>query len=188
MAQRAFPVVRTADDLRLLPDDGNRYEIIDGVLYVTGAPVLAHQRAQMQLILLLAPYVERLDYELFAAPTAVRASEITEVQPDVLVYRPMDRLAENTHWLSMPMLALSVEILSPSTGWRDRGVKKRTYLQNGVAEYWTVDLSERRIDSWHEGDAVAMSHDAVLEWQPVASHPPLVIDVPSFFRRVYRDG
>ncbi len=111
MAQRALPQVRTADDLALLPDDGNRYELIDGELFVTPAPIVLHQRAQMQLIARLLDYVTAHGMELLAAPTAVRASQWTEVQPDLLVLHRSPPDVLDARWVPMPTLALAVEIL-----------------------------------------------------------------------------
>ena len=184
MAQRALPLVRTADDLELLPDDGNRYELIDGELLVTPAPIVLHQRAQMQLIYSLGPYVQRLSLELLAAPTAVRASHWTEVQPDLLVlYRSPPDVME-ARWVPMPTLALAVEILSPSTRSRDRGLKRRTYLGNGVAEYWVVDLKCRCIEIWRVGaDSAAVVTETLL-WQPLQSEASLQLDLPSLFARI----
>ena len=176
----------TADDLADLPDDGNRYEVIDGVLLVTPAPLLLHQRAQMQLIALLQPYAESIGLELFAAPTAVRASDITELQPDLLAYRPARRDLESERWVPMPSLALAVEILSPSTRHRDRGIKRQTYLDLGVAEYWTVDPEARAVDVWRPAETAPEARRDALVWRPVAGREPLVIDLRRFFVRVFQ--
>jgi len=188
MAQRAFPLTWTVDDLDLLPDDGNRYEIIDGELFVTPAPIYMHQRAQMQLISRMLGYVETLDLELLAAPTAVRASEFTEVQPDLLVlYRsPPDAL--EARWVPMPTLALAVEILSPSTRQRDRGLKRRTYLAKGVAEYWIMDLKRRCVEVWRAGAESAAVVTATLTWQPREPQAPLLVDFGEFFARIFDEA
>ena len=188
MAQRAFPLAWTVDDLDLLPDDGNRYEIIDGALFVTPAPIYVHQRAQMQLISRLLDYIEALDLELLAAPTAVRASEFTEVQPDLLVlYQTPPNFLE-ARWVPMPTLALAVEILSPSTRQRDRGLKRRTYLANGVAEYWVVDLERRCVEVWRAGAESAEIVTAELSWQPLLREAPLQLDLLALFVRILDDA
>jgi len=188
MAQRAFPLAWTVDDLDLLPDDGNRYEIIDGELFVTPAPIYVHQRAQMQLISRMLGYVEALDLELLAAPTAVRASELTEVQPDLLVLYRSPPNALEARWVPMPTLALAVEILSPSTRQRDRGLKRRTYLANGVAEYWIVDLQRRCVQVWRAGAESADVVTAMLTWQPLLREAPLQLDLLALFARILDDA
>ena len=174
----------TADDLADMPDDTNRYEVIGGVLCVTPAPFVPHQRAQMELFWLLRPYVDALGLELFGAPTAVRASSHTEVQPDVLVLDPARLDPEEERFFPMPTLLLATEILSRSTRHRDRGIKRRTYLGNGVAEYWIVDLSRRTVDVWRQGAASAEVRADTLIWQPLATHVPLVVDLHAYFALV----
>ena len=174
----------TADDLADTPDDGNRYEVIDGVLYVTPAPLLVHQWAQMLLTEPMLPYARATGLVLFLAPTAVRASEVTEVQPDLLVFDPARIDPDEERRLPMASLVLAVEILSPSTRHRDRGLKRRTYLANGVAEYWVVDLKRRTVDVWQTGDAAADVRVDTLSWQPVPRHAPLVIDLRELFADV----
>ena len=175
----------TADDLADMPDDGNRYEVIDGVLYVTPAPVLAHQWVQAKLIAVLPAYVQAIGLMLFVAPTAVRASEITEVQPDLLVFDPARIDPDEERRLPMSSLVLAVEILSPSTRHRDRGLKRRTYLANGVAEYWVVDAKRRSVDVWQAGAEAPDVRVDMLTWQPVVGHAPLVIDLREIFMRVF---
>lgn len=174
----------TADDLADTPDDGNRYEVIDGVLYVTPAPLLPHQRAVVELIVLLQPYARAIGLELFAAPSGVRASDVSEVQPDVHVVDPGRLDPDEERFFPMPTLMLAVEVLSRSTRHRDRGVKRDLYLGNGVAEYWTVDLSRRAVEVWRPGVAEADAHSDTHTWQPLPAHAPLVIDLRALFARV----
>ena len=175
----------TADDLADTPDDGNRYEVIDGVLYVTPAPVLAHQWVQMRLTGPMLPYALANGLELFLAPTAVRASEITDVQPDMLVFDPARIDPDEERRLPMSSLVLAVEILSPFTRHRDRGLKRRTYLANGVAEYWVVDAKRRSVDVWQAGAETPDVRVDTLSWQPVAGYALLVIDLREIFTRVF---
>ena len=69
----------TADELADLPDDGNRYEVIDGELFVTPAPMVVHQRVLMMFLRRLDSYADNCGLELLPAPTVVRASPVTEV-------------------------------------------------------------------------------------------------------------
>ena len=188
--RRAYPVVMptprtdwTVDQLHELPDDGNRYEIIDGVLLVSPAPRISHQRAVRDLLVLLDAFVKQLAMEVFVAPTAVTWSSNTEVQPDVLVVPFVDGgpVPDLTH---LNQLELAVEVLSPSTVRSDRFTKRREYQRRGVRVYWIVDTESRSIEVWRPGDDEpdVCFHEVV--WTPIEGLAPLTIDLVSFFRRV----
>lgn len=133
---RPFTVV----DLEGMPDDGNRYELIDGMLLVSPAPGARHQKA----LLLLAMRLEAAspdDMHVLPAPFSVRPSNSTELQPDVLVTRDED-LTEK--FLPVAPL-LAVEVLSPSTAINDLNNKKAAYERMGVASYWVIDPEEPSI-------------------------------------------
>ncbi len=127
----------TRADLEHTPDDGHRYELIDGVLFVTPAPRYRHQRVGGLLFALLnahcPPHLVTLH-----APFAVGLAEDTEVQPDILV-APRDAFTE-TDLPGAPLLA--VEVLSPSTRRTDLTVKRERYERAGIASYWIVDPGE----------------------------------------------
>lgn len=123
----------TADALDELPADGNRYELVDGLLLVSPSPTERHQRALVELLLLLkaaAPAGQRV----YAAPLDVRFSPRVQTQPDLLVVEdgpPRDRLDR------LPVLC--VELLSPGTRRHDLLIKRRAYEREGVSSYWLVD-------------------------------------------------
>jgi Uma2 family endonuclease len=188
MAQRAFPLVRVADDLELLPDDGNRYEILDGVLHVTPAPAINHQRLLGQLYIRLHAYAAANGLEVLMAPVDVRASEVTQVQPDLLVlpqHFPEEAL---TRWVPMARVVLTIEILSPSTTIVDRGRKRRLYVEEGVTEYWIVDPKRRCVEIWRADAASADVVTDTLIWQPWPSEAPLQVDLPALFAGSARCG
>ncbi len=183
----AMPVSRlptTADELDEVPEDGNRYEIIDGELFVTPAPSRTHQRTQVALVLRLAPYAQSLGLELLAAPTDVRASHRTQVQPDLLVLPRSFEWRTDTRWEQMSRLVLAVEILSPSTSRLDHVLKRKLYLTQGVAEYWIVDCDAQSISVWTAGQLTAHVQRDVLVWQPVVGHEALRIDLTAVFLAV----
>ena len=122
------------DDLEAMPDDGNRYELIDGTLIVSPAPGTRHQKIVVKLSVRLDLACPD-DLHVLAAPFAVRESPSTEVQPDVLVARDTD-LTEKLLPVA-PLLA--VEVLSPSTALIDLNVKKALYQRMGAASYWVID-------------------------------------------------
>lgn len=124
----------TVDDLEAMPDDGNRYELIDGMLIVSPAPGTRHQKIVVKLTVVLDTACPD-DLHVFAAPFAVRPSESTELQPDVLVAREEDL----TEKLLPAAPVLAVEVLSPSSVINDLNNKKAAYERLGVASYWVVD-------------------------------------------------
>jgi Uma2 family endonuclease len=139
----------TAADLEVMPDDGHRYELIDGALIVTPAPVTLHQRASMRLSHVL--YEACPDgLEVFSAPFDVFLGEDTVLQPDLLVARQSDLSEKNLP--AAPVLA--IEILSPSTRSIDLLVKKDLLERVGCPHYWAVDPDGVSITAWDLVDGV----------------------------------
>ncbi len=130
----------TVADLEGFPDDGHRYELIDGVLVVSPAPSPLHQRVVLRLAMILTE-VTPTDHEVFVAPLAVHpepgpaSAQRIELQPDVLVGAEADLTDRDLS--GVPRLA--VEILSPSTQLFDRNLKKAAYERMGAAHFWLVD-------------------------------------------------
>lgn len=130
----------TVYDLETMPDDGHRYELLDGALLVTPAPGYKHQKVVLRLGSLLdAACPDELD--VLPAPFAVRPSVTVELQPDLLVARDED-LTE-AYLPTAPVLA--VEVLSPSTKLNDLNSKKAFYERLGVPSYWVIDPLEPRL-------------------------------------------
>ena len=126
----------TRDDLQRLPDDGHRYELIDGSLIVSPSPRHAHQVIVGNLYVLLRLACPP-ELQVVLAPFAVGLAEDTEVQPDLLV-APRSQFTERD--LPGPPL-LAVEVLSPSTRRVDLLLKRDRYQAAGIASYWIVDPS-----------------------------------------------
>jgi len=129
----------TEDDLRKMPDDGRRYELIEGVIVVSPSPGLAHQKLVLRLIILLETFVQanRLG-QLMIAPFDVKLGEITIVQPDILVVSAArGEILTEKGVVGAPDLV--VEVASPSTRERDEGEKLAAYAAAGVREYWLAD-------------------------------------------------
>lgn len=133
----------TAADLDAMPDDGNRYEIIDGSLIVTPSPVVPHQRAVGNLHLVLRAAVTA-EYEVMLAPLDVPISDLTVLQPDLLV--ALRAVLERRRMSGLP--ALAVEVLSPSTRLVDLNLKKAAFELAGVASYWVVDPDVPSVSAW----------------------------------------
>jgi Uma2 family endonuclease len=128
----------TVEDLERMPDDGLRYELLDGMLLVSPAPGVWHQEAAGTLYRLLHSACPP-ELHVVVAPFEWRGSRRTALQPDVLVARRGDLLATpEGKFLAQPPV-LAVEVLSPSTRRIDRLSKLSAYEEAGVASYWLVD-------------------------------------------------
>ena len=174
----------SAEELRALPDDGNRYEIVDGELFVTPAPAWQHQDAVGELFALLRDYLRRVGVgHAVMAPADVMFSTRSVVQPDLFVVPLVDgRWPERFE--DAGRLLLAVEVLSPGTARADR-VKKRTlYREQGVPDYWIVDLDARTFERSTPEHARPEILVDELTWHPDGAGAPLVIDLSSYFAAV----
>lgn len=133
----------TAGDLAQVPDDGHRYELVDGTLVVTPAPSTRHQRAVARLLKVLLDAVPE-DMEVLAGPFDVRLADDTVLQPDVLVCRRSDLTDQDLP--TAPLLA--VEVLSPSTRLVDLNLKHARYEAAGCPAYWVVDPDVPSVRAW----------------------------------------
>ncbi len=181
------PKVRyTYDDYCELPDDGNRYEVIDGVLYMAPAPHPRHQRILFNLTVLFTPFVTGGNAlgELFFSPIDVIFASEDIFQPDLL-FISRERLHIITDRGLEAAPDLVVEVLSPSTRSRDLNLKRRRYAHFGVPEYWPIDPDSRTIralmlenDHYKERGTYVIGDELVT---PLI--PGLVIPVEQVFER-----
>ena len=170
----------TAEQIRALPDDGLRHEVVDGEHLVSPSPRPLHQAAVAELMWWLDRYVrEHRLGRLWTSPADIELDRKSLVQPDVFVTR--NRRVKS--WKDAVPLRLAVEVLSPSTARADRIVKRRRF-QRASVEYWIVDLDARLVERWRPGDQRPEVATEKLEWQPEQSLPPLAIDLVAFFREV----
>jgi len=147
----------TVEDLEATPDDGRRYELIDGMLLVSPAPAWPHQEALFALAITLRAACPP-EFRVIVAPFAVRQDGLNEVQPDIIVARHRDITEAN-----LPLAPLlTVEVLSPSSRLRDASLKEAFYARLGVHSYWLLDpvkpaltAFELRSDSYAELACVA---------------------------------
>ncbi|WP_241996261.1 Uma2 family endonuclease [Kribbella antiqua] len=152
----------TTADLEVTPDDGMRYELVDGVLIITSTPPTIHQRALGELCFLLAPVCPE-DLEVLHGVEFRPHSRLALV-PDLVVFRCDDI---GVQWLEGPLL-LAVEILSPATRTVDQVFKRKLYETAGVASYWMFDPDEVRLTALEleEGryvERAVVSEDEVFE-------------------------
>ena len=184
MGMPAQEIEWTADMARALPDDGKRYEVLDGELFVTPAPARAHQLALSRLYRLLEPYVTKHRIgELLWSPADIEFSPKRLVQPDLFV-ELLNEGAPPRTWRDVQGLVLAVEVVSPGTARADRVRKRALYMEEAVDEYWIVDLDARTMERWRRGDSRPEVLDGQLMWQPRPDVRALVIDLARFFADV----
>ncbi len=175
----------TAAAVRAIPEDGKRYELIDGELVVTPAPAGRHQRAVLELIRRLDSWLlEQGTAWLLMSPADISLGEDEILQPDVFVYRTATGHALQD-WSDITSLVLVIEVLSPSTARYDRHLKRRRYQRAGVPEYWIVDLDGRVVERWGPDDQRPEVLTNRLQWTvDPSTRARLDIDLPSFFTAV----
>ena len=157
-------IVLTYDDYCLLPNDRNRYEILDGELSVTPAPATKHQTALGNLYRFLANYVVANQLgKLFIAPTDLILAATTVVQPD-LIFIGTDRLHLVTDRAIEGAPTLVIEVLSPTTHRTDRVTKAQLYAKHNVPNYWLIDPDQRTLEAYQlvidHYDLAASARDA----------------------------
>ena len=175
----------TAEEVRRFPSDRLRYEVIRGELFVTPAPGRPHQRAVRELCAALHAYVVAHGLgEALPAPFEVEFTEDSAVQPDVLVtLQPQGEHLTAKRLYGPP--ALVVEVVSYSSKRTDRLQKRELYQEESVPEYWVVDTDARHVERWRPSGTSPELVTQTLVWQPVASVPPLSIDLENLFRTVW---
>jgi Uma2 family endonuclease len=170
----------TLDQLHRLPDDGNKYELVDGELFVTPAPSTTHEGLALRLRQILEPYVLTHQLGQLFGPKSVVQKHGSEVEPDLML-RKVD-FPLPAEWNAMPVPLLVVEVLSRTTARRDQNQKLAFYRGIGVPEYWMVDRNSRTIRVVTAVDDLITGTE--LTWQPAGAPQSLVIDVEGYFRDV----
>ncbi len=140
----------TYADYLKLPNDGIRYEIINGELYMSPAPTVGHQRTLRELLFALMSFLKKKPLgEVFPAPTDVILSDINVLQPDiVLILREKYDILTRENIQGAPDLV--IEVLSRGTRRRDRNQKLRQYEKFGVQEYWMAEEESKTVEVWRK--------------------------------------
>src|SRR6266480_2216767 len=137
MAMAISVPLYTVDDLENFPDDGNRYELLDGVLLVTPQAAAVHQVVANRIQTELSVSLQKPGLAHVVGPGAVVRMPRTQLQPDILVYPA--RFSPTTDWRKITEHWLAVEVLSRSSRVYDREIKRDAYIALGVPEVWLVD-------------------------------------------------
>ena len=170
----AAPTYYTADMVRALPDDGNRYETVHGELLVTPAPSYPHQYVIAELLVRLHPFLKRYPVgQVVTSPADISWAPDVLVQPDVFVVALEE--ARTFDWKRMKTLLLAIEVLSPSTRRYDRFTKRRIYQEFRVPLYWLVDLEGRAVEVWTPDATFPTVERERVVWLPDGAAEPIVI-------------
>lgn len=168
----------TLEELHSLPDDGNKYELVRGELFVTPPPTDFHETIAAKLARILDPYVARHGLGYVYRPRAVLRFEGSEVEPDLMVRQP--QADPRADWDQAPLPTLIIEIFSGSTRRRDQNQKRELYTGAGVAEYWMVDPERLTITAVREDQPDRIAAD-MLVWSPPGVSESLTVDVSGLF-------
>ena len=168
----------TLEEVHSLPDDGNKYELVRGELFVTPPPTDPHETIGALLTRLIDPFVEQHRLGLVYHPRAVMRFQGSEVEPDLMV-RQMHSSAE-AKWDDAPIPILIVEVLSPGTRRRDQVQKRSLYMDTGVAEYWMIDAERRAIVVVRPECEDLLVRDT-MTWSPAGAPASLTFEVARVF-------
>jgi Uma2 family endonuclease len=177
----AAPIYFTADMVRAMPEDGNRYEVVYGELLVTPAPRFRHQRLVLRLAAALEGYLTQYPEAgtAFISPADISWAPDVLVQPDVFVAASAEARAEE--WAGIRTLHLVAEVLSPSTARADRTVKRLRYREAGVPLYWVIDDDRRLVEVWTPGDDFPAFERSWLAWHPDGAQEPFTMRLDRLF-------
>lgn len=134
------------DDLAQMPEDGRRYELYDGEVFVVPSPILLHQVVAMRLWRILDDYASQTGALTVVSPIDVVFSDYDVVQPDIVLLTADSMRTVSLMGPVRQSPDLAVEVLSPSTASNDRGRKMRMFQRYGVPEYWIVDPNAETIE------------------------------------------
>jgi Uma2 family endonuclease len=179
----AAPTYYTAEMVRRLPDDGNRYEVVYGELLVTPAPRAWHQEVAARLFEGLRAYLRqyRVGHAL-VSPADISWGPDVLVQPDVFV-ADLEEM-RTLDWRRVKHLLLAIEVLSPTTSRADRFTKRRLYQEVGVPLYWIVDADLRQVEVWTPSAVFPRVESNRLEWRPVGAGEPFILELSELFRPI----
>ena len=178
----AMPMVApryTIADLERLADDGNRYELLGGVLLVTPAPGPPHQVALGRLTMAVSAYRGSGGPAVVTNPGVIQVDDDTQLEPDLLVIPA--RFADSGSWRQMTDWWLAVEVSGRASRIYDRDFKTDAYLRLGVREVWRVDLRDRVLYVSRPGGSADVPHAGRVVWHPPEIAEPLDLDIQTVF-------
>ena len=170
----------TVEMLETLPDDGKRYEIIDGELIVSPSPRLGHQQILWKLVVLIDGYIRAHPSWLgVVAPADVVFDRTNVVEPDLFIARR--DVNAKLEYIEAGSIALAIEVISPSTARQDRNAKRKLYQKFSVPQYWIVDPDGRLIERWRPEDTRPEILTDAIDWVPPGGGPALQLELDELF-------
>jgi Uma2 family endonuclease len=172
----------TVDDLATFPDDGNRYEVIEGELHVSAAPHFDHQLVVDTLVRALWNWDPDGQHGVAVSGTGLIFSPVSGVVPDAVWVAAnqyetvlVDPLTGERDGKLHAAPVLVIEVVSPgaTNARRDRETKRTLYSRYGVREYWIVDPASRTIAVWRRGEAAQLELAATLLTEDTLTSPHL---------------
>jgi Uma2 family endonuclease len=161
----------TVADLENFPDDGNRYELLDGFVLVTPPPNTRHQYISGRLLVQLYAGMGTRPPAHVVGPGALYINDTTYFEPDLFVFP--STFSPDTKWTEIDERWLVVEIYSQSSRFYDRELKREAYLRAGVSELWLIDPREKSVEVCRRGAPTVIVTDTI-RWRP----PGLELIVP----------
>ena len=172
-----LPVPRyTIADLQRFPDDGQRYELLEGFLLVTPAPGAPHQLIASRLQVALANYLGKRAH--VTGPGVIERKPKTHLEPDLLVFP--GPIKKDVKWTDLTAHWLAVEVFSRSSRTYDRAYKRDAYLALGVPEVWLVDRRERAVFVCRPG-AGERRVTGTLRWRPEGTVEEMALEIEEVF-------
>lgn len=169
----------TLEELHRLPDDGNKYELVRGELFMTPAPSNAHQTVIARLAAILVPYVATHQLGRVHQARSIVRCRGSEAEPDLFVRADAPSVVNN--WEDAPTPIFVVEVLSDATRRRDLNDKRRFYMEDArIPEYWIVDPDARTLRVIRPGQADLTVTD-LMTWQPAGAADALAFGVAQLF-------
>jgi Uma2 family endonuclease len=185
MSHPTQPYTWTYAEYARFPDDGNRYEVIDGEVLVTPAPSPRHQYILANLLVAMRAYVEQHRLGVVLPDVDVLFVSGQFLRPDLVFVPESARAGITDRGVELPP-GLIIEVLSPTSSSIDRVKKPRRYGDFGVPEYWVADPQERAVWVWRFA-AGAVEPERVADhvtWAPAAGVEPLVLAAAEIFREL----
>ncbi len=175
------PTYYTAEMVRALPEDGNRYEVVHGELLVTPAPRIWHEVVWGRVFDALRAYarVEPVGY-VFGSRSDISYGPDSLVSPDIIVV-PIEE-ARTDDWAKVRHLLLVVEVLSPSSKRHDRFTKRRLYQEQAVPLYWIVDSEAKAVEVWTPEARFPHVERERVVWHPAGATTSLALPLEDLFR------
>ena len=179
----AAPTYYTADMVRAMPDDGNRYETVHGELLVTPSPRLWHQEIVGRLHIAVHEFLKVYPVgHVLHSPADISWGDDTLVQPDLFV-ADLEQV-RTLDWREVKTLLLVIEVLSPSTARYDRFTKRRLYQEVEIPDYWIVDPDRRLVELWTPERELPDIEGREVRWYPKGATVPFTLTLEELFRPI----